>query len=162
MFSMCSELSPRAPIPDSRIAQFMQPWYQADKKATEATPSTEPVETPHPLDFSGNASDQPCKFKILQSPLESEKRRSVTRLPRDANLYSLLNLDGEGMEQEEQGERVEEEEEEKGETVFGAEANVITEGVGSTGTGVLASKPAAALAMTEATFGRKGRRQRKA
>ena len=165
MFSMCSELSARAPIPDSRIAQFMQPWHQADKKATEATPSTEPVETPHPLYSSGNASDQPCKFKILQSPLESEKRRSVTRLPRDANLYSLLNLDGEGMEQEEQGERVEEEEEEeeeKGETVFGAEANVITEGVGSTGTGVLASKPAAALATTEATLGRKGRRQRKA
>ena len=25
MFSMCSELTPRAPIPDSRIAQFMQP-----------------------------------------------------------------------------------------------------------------------------------------
>ena len=72
--------------------------YQAAKKATGATPSTEPVETPHPLDFSGNASDQPCKFKILQSPLESEKRRSVTRLPRDANLYSFLNLDCEGKE----------------------------------------------------------------
>ena len=26
MFSMCSKLTPRAPIPDSRIAQFMQPW----------------------------------------------------------------------------------------------------------------------------------------
>ena len=77
-------------------------------------------------------------------------------MPRDANLNSFLNLDGKVKEQEE---RVEEE---KGETVFGAEANVITEGVGSTGTGVLASKPAAALAMTEATFGRKGRRQRKA
>ena len=25
MFSMCSELTPRAPIPDSRITQFMQP-----------------------------------------------------------------------------------------------------------------------------------------
>ena len=25
MFSMCAELTPRAPIPDSRIAQFMQP-----------------------------------------------------------------------------------------------------------------------------------------
>ena len=25
MFSMCAELPPRAPIPDSRIAQFMQP-----------------------------------------------------------------------------------------------------------------------------------------
>ena len=28
MFSMCSELTPRAPIPDSRIAQFMQPCVQ--------------------------------------------------------------------------------------------------------------------------------------
>ena len=27
MFSMCSKLTPRAPIPDSRIAQFMQPCY---------------------------------------------------------------------------------------------------------------------------------------
>ena len=26
MFSMCSELTPRAPILDRRIAQFMQPW----------------------------------------------------------------------------------------------------------------------------------------
>ena len=25
MFSMCSELTPRAPIPDTRIPQFMQP-----------------------------------------------------------------------------------------------------------------------------------------
>ena len=28
MFSMCSELTPRAPILDSRIAQFMQPCVQ--------------------------------------------------------------------------------------------------------------------------------------
>ena len=28
MFSMCSELTPRAPIPDSRIAQFMQPCLE--------------------------------------------------------------------------------------------------------------------------------------
>ena len=27
MFSTCSELTPRAPIPDGRMAQFMQPWY---------------------------------------------------------------------------------------------------------------------------------------
>ena len=26
MFSMCSELTPHAPISYSRIAQFMQPW----------------------------------------------------------------------------------------------------------------------------------------
>ena len=26
MFSMCSELSPRARIPDTRIPQLMQPW----------------------------------------------------------------------------------------------------------------------------------------
>ena len=28
MFSTCSELTPRAPIPDGRMAQFMQPWCQ--------------------------------------------------------------------------------------------------------------------------------------
>ena len=28
MFSMCSELTPRARIPDTRIPQFMQPWSQ--------------------------------------------------------------------------------------------------------------------------------------
>ena len=39
---------------------------------------------------------------------------SVTRLPRDINLHSFLNLDGEGKEQEEQEERVEGEEEEEG------------------------------------------------
>ena len=27
MFSTFSELTPRAPIPDGRMAQFMQPWY---------------------------------------------------------------------------------------------------------------------------------------
>ena len=37
MFSMCSELTPRARIPDSRIPQFMQPWsmelfFQESKK----------------------------------------------------------------------------------------------------------------------------------
>ena len=26
MFSMCSELAPRAHIPDTRIPQLMQPW----------------------------------------------------------------------------------------------------------------------------------------
>ena len=26
MFSMCSELTPRVRIPDTRIPQFMQPW----------------------------------------------------------------------------------------------------------------------------------------
>ena len=26
MFSMCSELAPRAPVPDNRIPQLMQPW----------------------------------------------------------------------------------------------------------------------------------------
>ena len=82
-------------------------------------------------------------------------------MPRDANLFAFLNLDGEVKEQEEQEERVEgeeeevleEEEERKGETVFGAEANIFTEGVGSTGMGDLASKPAAAPATTEATSG---------
>ena len=28
MFSMCSELIPRAPIPDTRIPQLMQPWVK--------------------------------------------------------------------------------------------------------------------------------------
>ena len=28
MFSMCSELTPRARIPDTRIPQLMQPWRQ--------------------------------------------------------------------------------------------------------------------------------------
>ena len=29
MFSMCSELTPHPPIPDTRIPQLMQPWYHA-------------------------------------------------------------------------------------------------------------------------------------
>ena len=39
MFSMCSELTPRAPIPDTRIPQLMQPWlillklYGLERKA---------------------------------------------------------------------------------------------------------------------------------
>ena len=33
MFSMCSELTPRAPIPDSRIAQFMQPCLTLDQNS---------------------------------------------------------------------------------------------------------------------------------
>ena len=31
MFSMCSELTPRARIPDTRIPQLMQPWPQINK-----------------------------------------------------------------------------------------------------------------------------------
>ena len=30
MFSMCSELTPRARIPDTRIPQLMQPWVMAE------------------------------------------------------------------------------------------------------------------------------------
>ena len=30
MFSMCSELTPRARIPDTRIPQLMQPWQAMD------------------------------------------------------------------------------------------------------------------------------------
>ena len=30
MFSMCSELTPHAPIPDTRIPQLMQPWLSDD------------------------------------------------------------------------------------------------------------------------------------
>ena len=30
MFSICSELTPRAPIPDTRIPQLMQPWRTKD------------------------------------------------------------------------------------------------------------------------------------
>ena len=30
MFSMCSELTPRARIPDTRIPQLMQPWAGGD------------------------------------------------------------------------------------------------------------------------------------
>ena len=33
MFSMCSELTPRARIPDTRIPQFMQPWGQLKQAA---------------------------------------------------------------------------------------------------------------------------------
>ena len=32
MFSMCSELTPRAHIPDTRIPQLMQPWPALDIK----------------------------------------------------------------------------------------------------------------------------------
>ena len=34
MFSMCSELTPRARIPDTRIPQFMQPWLWLLKRST--------------------------------------------------------------------------------------------------------------------------------
>ena len=64
------------------------------------------------MDSSDNVSDESRKLKILQSPLEPEKRRIVTRLPRDVSLFSFLNLDGEGKEQEEREARVEEKEEE--------------------------------------------------
>ena len=33
MFSMCSELTPRARIPDTRIPQLMQPWLRAQQKS---------------------------------------------------------------------------------------------------------------------------------
>ena len=37
MFSMCSELTPRAPIPDTRIPQLMQPWHQRSVIHFEST-----------------------------------------------------------------------------------------------------------------------------
>ena len=37
MFSMCSELTPHAPIPDSRIAQFMQPCVWPDDMIGESS-----------------------------------------------------------------------------------------------------------------------------
>ena len=36
MFSMCSELTPCAPIPDTRIPQLMQPCYGASDKDQSA------------------------------------------------------------------------------------------------------------------------------
>ena len=36
MFSMCSELTPRAPIPDTRIPQLMQPCAEYEKYAEYA------------------------------------------------------------------------------------------------------------------------------
>ena len=60
----------------------------------------------------------------------------------------------EAEEEEEMKEEVrEEEEKKKGETVFGAEANIVAEGAGSTKTDDLTSKPAAAPVTTEATSG---------
>ena len=40
MFSMCSELTPRAHVPDNRIPQLMQPWAQVyiTKMSGEAYP----------------------------------------------------------------------------------------------------------------------------
>ena len=35
MFSMCSEHTPRAPIPDTRIPQLMQPWRATHKRSLE-------------------------------------------------------------------------------------------------------------------------------
>ena len=35
MFSMCSELTPRAPVPDNRIPQLMQPWVHQIHKLLE-------------------------------------------------------------------------------------------------------------------------------
>ena len=34
MFSMCSELTPRAPVPDNRIPQLMQPCFQTDQNSS--------------------------------------------------------------------------------------------------------------------------------
>ena len=45
MFSMCSELTPRARIPDTRIPQLMQPWRAA-------VPSGYPNPTRYPVFLS--------------------------------------------------------------------------------------------------------------
>ena len=37
MFSMCSELTPRARIPDTRIPQFMQPYSKDDLVSEKMT-----------------------------------------------------------------------------------------------------------------------------
>ena len=36
MFSTCSELTPRAPIPDGRMAQIMQPCFELPDRAEVA------------------------------------------------------------------------------------------------------------------------------
>ena len=41
MFSMCSELTPRAPIPDTRIPQLMQPWGQGGEGLAVQSSSSE-------------------------------------------------------------------------------------------------------------------------
>ena len=45
MFSMCSELTPRAPVPDNRIPQLMQPWSEL----TKTTRTSCSIITHHPL-----------------------------------------------------------------------------------------------------------------
>ena len=52
MFSMCSELTPRAPIPDTRIPQLMQPWaymqlQEGSKEVIEGCPTRLINVSPH-------------------------------------------------------------------------------------------------------------------
>ena len=53
MFSMCSELTPRAPIPDTRIPQLMQPWG-GGKTQMMTKPSTKEFKFAVRLTILGN------------------------------------------------------------------------------------------------------------
>ena len=62
MFSMCSELTPRAPIPDTRIPQLMQPWPAAGwskmLKTSEERERTDDffAPSPHPESYPSQPS----------------------------------------------------------------------------------------------------------
>ena len=64
MFSMCSELTPRAHVPDNRIPQLMQPCSVAPVRAVSAIP--EPLDMAQAATLNGGAHTQVTQFKKLQ------------------------------------------------------------------------------------------------
>ena len=71
MFSMCSELTPRACVPDARIPQFMQPWEHL----------TKPINHVHSIDCwekqtkkGMDSSAQYVFYRIFSTPDLSQKK----------------------------------------------------------------------------------------
>ena len=75
MFSMCSELTPRAHVPDNRIPQLMQPW------STISTMTTMTID-------HGN-HDDPGKYEEIGGCV-----RKLEVIQPDARIAASISLNG--------------------------------------------------------------------
>ena len=73
MFSMCSELTPRAPIPDTRIPQLMQPCHSPSK--TVILQLT--LRTPHEWNCNKLGAPRQCNIVINWGDPSSPIRYNV-------------------------------------------------------------------------------------
>ena len=94
MFSMCSELTPLARIPDTRIPQLMQPWLKDSKTLSSDQFSNF---SPNPTNRDTCAQTSPPCPIIVHPPIPAPGQHPCLRL---FNGFRLLSLSAKSVQKE--------------------------------------------------------------